>query len=109
LINSQYYSNLYSTTHITVHIIKEDYLGSHISFIYDPPPPLWVFDKKTPEELEQELSVGMQEFLHAHNTKTTEALIIAKLENILRSWMQRGWLTINPIYNSTKEDDNGSF
>jgi len=96
LTNSPYYSNLYSTTHITVSIIETD-LGRQISFMYDPPPPLWIFHYKTPEELEQKLCDCMQQFVNTKNTKYSRMSIKANVEQILNSWIYYGWITLRPL------------
>ena len=100
MTNSPYYSNDY----IKVHLIEKDY-GTTISFWYDPPPSLWIFHTRIAEELEQELYNVLQEFVNKLNTKTTQAFMAGKLEQIFRFWMQRGWLTINPIYDLIKENE----
>lgn len=94
MTNSQYYSDLYSTTHITVSIIEQDF-GRQINFMYDPPPLLWVFHNRTSEDLEQELNIAMQEFISVAYKKDTGIFIKAKMEQILNHWIYAGWLTLD--------------
>lgn len=85
------------TTKIKVHLsLSPNQTG--ISFWYDPPRSLWVFHGRTEEELACELHKKLAPFAGQPNKEATRQCIVYMVEQYINSWINYGWITIDPMY-----------